>query len=180
MVQTRSRITYAEYAKLPEEQRCEVIDGELLMSPAPTPYHQQVLLRLYRLLDHFVRKGGLGEVLVAPCDVVLTDCDIIQPDVFFLSTARIRRIGKKFISGPPDLVMELFTETSAYRDLVRKKKLYAKHGIPEYWLVDLEAKSIEVLAHSAGAYETEAIGKGAGVVPSRLLRGFSVRLRDVF
>ena len=180
MVETRVRFGYKEYQHLPEEKRCEVIDGDLLRSPSPTPYHQRILLRLYKALDAFVRRHKLGEVLVAPCDVLLTEFDIVQPDILFIAAARLGIVGPKYISGPPDLAMEIFTEPSAYRDMVVKKSLYAKHRIPEYWLVDLQAKRIEVLALGAAGYASSVVAEGDAPAPSRLLSGFSVRPADVF
>ncbi len=180
VVESRVRFGYREYQHLPEEKRCEVIDGDLLMSPAPTPYHQKVLSRLYEALASFVRARGLGEVYFAPCDVVLSDYDIVQPDILFVATARLGIIGPKFIGGAPDLVMELFTEPSAYRDLVVKKTLYARHGIPEYWLVDLQAGKIEVLALGKSGYETAGVAEGDVPASSRLLDGFRVVPASLF
>lgn len=172
MIETRVRFNYQDYLCFPKEKRCEIIDGEVLMSPAPTTYHQRVLLNLYRIIDAFVRARKLGEVLIAPCDVLLSEFDVVQPDILFVSTARLGIIGPRYISAPPDLVVELFTEPSAYRDLVVKKRLYAKYGLPEYWLVDLQAKEIEILAPAGSGYET--------IPASKVLSGLIVRPADIF
>jgi Uma2 family endonuclease len=180
VVESRVRFSYREYQHLPDDKRCEVIDGDLLMSPAPTPYHQKVLSRLYEAMAAFVRERKLGDVYFAPCDVVLSDYDIVQPDIIFIGAARLGIIGPKFIAGAPDLVMELFTEPSAYRDLVVKKTLYARAGIPEYWLVDLQARRIEVLSLGKSAYETAGVAEGDVPASSRLLGGFTVAPSSIF
>jgi Uma2 family endonuclease len=180
MVETRVRFGYNEYQHLPEEKRCEVIDGDLLMSPAPTPYHQEVLQRLFVALLRFVQERNRGKVYLAPCDVLLTEFDIVQPDILFVATARLGIIGPKYISGAPDLVMEFFTEPSAYRDMVVKKSLYARHRIPEYWLVDLQAKRIEVLTLGTAGYESSVVAEGEAPAASRHPTGFAVRPADVF
>jgi Uma2 family endonuclease len=95
------KFTYEDYALLPEDRRYEVIDGEPFLTPAPTPNHQDVVLGLARLLADFVQTRALGRVYVSPCDVVLSEFDVLQPDVFFIATDRASLIGEKYIAGAP-------------------------------------------------------------------------------
>src|SRR5512134_3345461 len=103
------RFTYEDYARLPDDHRYEVIDGELFLTPAPTPYHQMVKRRIERILEEHVERGSLGMVLDAPCDVVLSEFDVLQPDIFFISSGRLGTIGEKYISDAPDLVVAVLS-----------------------------------------------------------------------
>src|SRR6266496_19293 len=93
------RYTYDDYLLLPEDRRYEILDGDLFMTPAPTPYHQLVSKRIEFPLDEHVRRNQLGEVLDAPCDVVLSSTDIVQPDILFIAAERLSIIGEKFITA---------------------------------------------------------------------------------
>jgi Uma2 family endonuclease len=180
MVEAARKFTYRDYERLPEGVYFEIIDGEPMMSPSPALYHQDVLQLLYEAFIAFVRPGNLGKIYIAPSDVVLSDREIVQPDLLFVSSERSAIVGPNAIGGPPDLVVEVFGESSAYRDLVVKKALYAKHRVTEYWLVDLVAKRIEILTLRGAAYETAAASDGGTPAVSRVLKGFSVLPRDIF
>jgi len=110
------RFTYEDYLLLPEDRRYEIIDGDLLMTPAPGIPHQRLVGRLYRHLDDHVRSRKLGEVLMAPFDVVLSPTDVVQPDLLFVAAGRASIIGEKFISAAPDLVVEILSPSTEDRD----------------------------------------------------------------
>lgn len=172
--------TYNEMvAELPEtHQPTELWNGEIVMSPAPHPNHQRIVGRFYKLLDQFVHKRGLGEVLVSPCDVVLTQKRVVQPDVLFIATARLG-IVKNFIDGPPDLAMEVISETSWQRDRIQKKALYEQCGLPEYWIIDPDSETIEVFALTKGVYQLHSRAVGSQPAKSRLLVGFGFAFKDL-
>src|SRR5712691_11341392 len=132
-VSPATRLTYEDYRLLPEDRRYEVIDGELFMTPAPTPYHQIVALNVATALGEHVLGLKLGTVLIAPCDVVLSETDVVQPDILFIAAERASVIGEKYISAAPDLVIEVFSPSTAGRDQTLKKKLYAPRGVKELW-----------------------------------------------
>ena len=144
-------LTYADYAALPDDgRRYELIDGELFEMAAPSTRHQDIVLRLgYAFLDHVRRHGG-GRVFVAPCDVVLSDTVTVQPDIVYLSDADVHRITAPNIQGPPTLVVEVLSVPR--HDLVRKRELYARFGIPEYWIVFPDADRVEVYRLAGPAY----------------------------
>ena len=125
------RFTYEDYVLLPEDRRYEVIDGELCPTPAPTPYHQIVKGRIERLLQDHVEGAKLGMVLDSPCDVVLSQFDVLQPDIFFISSERLAIIGEKYISDGPELVIEVLSPGTRKRDRVWKAKRYAHFGVRE-------------------------------------------------
>jgi Uma2 family endonuclease len=172
--------TYDEMvAELPEtNQPTELWNGEIVMSPAPHPNHQRIVGRFYKLLDQFVGRRGLGEVLVSPCDVVLTQKRVVQPDVLFISKARLG-IVKNHIAGVPDLAMEVISESSWQRDRIQKKALYEQCGLPEYWIIDPDSETIEVFALIKGVYQLHSRAVGAQLAKSRLLAGFSLAFKDL-
>lgn len=95
-------------------------------------------------IERFVREKKLGKVFDAPCDVYLDKENVVQPDILFICHERTHIIGKNNIQGAPDLVIEILSESTAYTDLMKKKRLYAEFGVKEYWIVDPEGKTIEI------------------------------------
>jgi Uma2 family endonuclease len=165
--------TYEEMlAELPESNLpIELWDGELVMSPTPTPSHQTIVMRLTFFLDEFVRTTKAGTVFVSPLDVVLSEHRVIQPDLFFISNAN-RGIIQTHIRGVPDLAVEVISRGSWKRDRVEKKALYEQVGIAEYWIVDPESRSIEVFALTKGVYQLHSRAVDAELAKSKLLAGF--------
>jgi Uma2 family endonuclease len=172
--------TYDEMvAQLPETNLpTELWDGEIIMSPAPHPDHQRIVARFYKKLDRLVEEQGLGEVLFSPVDVVLTPHRAVQPDVLFVSKLR-RDIIQKHLIAVPDLAMEVISEGSWQRDRIEKKALYEQAGLPEYWVVDPDSRSIEVFALINGGYQLHSKGSGAEKVGSKLLAGFEVSFSEL-
>jgi Uma2 family endonuclease len=179
-VSSSLRYTYEDYARLPDDRRYEVIDGQLYLTPAPTPYHQIVSRRIQRFLEDHVEKEKLGIVIQAPCDVVLSQFDVLQPDIFFISTGRLAVIGEKYISDFPDLVVEVLSPGTRKRDRFLKAKRYARFGVREMWIADPNRKTIEVHVNSGKAFRREATGAGDDVLRSPLLPGLEVPLARVF
>lgn len=167
--------TYDEMvSELPETNLpTELWDGELVMSPTPTPSHQTVVLRLASLLDEFVRDSDAGKVFVSPLDVVLSQRRVVQPDVFFISKANTSIIQDR-IRGVPDMAVEVISQGSWKRDRVEKKALYEQVGIGEYWIIDPESRSIEVFALAKGVYQLHSRGVDSELAKSRLLSGFKI------
>ena len=131
----RVALTYQDYAALPDDgKRYEIHDGELREMAAPTTLHQILLVRLLAWLDAHVRARGLGLVLVSPLDVILSDLPtettVLQPDIVYLDTARLEAIHMRGVEGPPTLVVEIFSPSTAVVDRTRKRDLYARYGVP--------------------------------------------------
>jgi Uma2 family endonuclease len=138
-------LTYEEYLLIPDDgRRHELIGGEHYVTPAPTTVHQRFLGRLYRVLSAFVYEHNLGEIFFAPVDVVLSRRDVVQPDLIFLSQARLGRLTRENVQGAPDLVVEVVSEASRRLDRKLKRALYANHDVLEYWIADPELKICEV------------------------------------
>ncbi len=146
MAKAAIKFTYQDYLLLPEDKRYELIEGELLTVPSPDVEHQELSRDLEHILWEFVKQNNLGSIFNAPLDVVLSEEDVVQPDILFVSKERAHIIKEKNIQGAPDLVIEILSPATSERERTLKRKLYAKYGVKEYWIVDPEEKSIEVMA----------------------------------
>jgi Uma2 family endonuclease len=138
--------TYEEFARLPDDgNRYEVIAGELYVTPAPGSIHQKVSARFFTELRVFAtNQHALGEVLYAPLDVIFDDGDYVQPDLVFLRKERGHLLTERGLEGPPDLVVEILSPTTARQDRGIKRDRYAHFGVPEYWIVDTDQRRVEV------------------------------------
>jgi len=175
------KFTYEDYCLLPEDQRYEVVDGEPLLTPAPTTFHQIVKGRLRRILEDFTETRHLGTVLDAPCDVVLSKYDVLQPDILFVSTERRPIIGEKYVSPAPDLVIEVLSPSTETRDRTAKAKRYALFGVREMWLADPDAKTIEVFVNSAEGFRRAALyGEADSARSAAVLPGLEFPVAPVF
>lgn len=178
----QSRMTWSEYQQLPEDgYRYEVLDGQLMMSPAPGRRHQQVSMNLSFLIETWRRQTApAGVLLAAPFDVVLADDTILQPDLVYIAPPNLSLLVGERLCGAPDLAVEIFNARSAARDRVAKLQAYARFGVPEYWLVDLEGRIVTMLGLDAGQYTAIASGTGRTPLASRVLAGLRVAPADVF
>ena len=172
--------TYDEMvAELPEtNQPVELWNGEIIMSPAPHPDHQRIVRNFFRKLDQLVERRLLGEVLFSPVDVVLTPRRVVQPDVLFIEKARLN-IVSSCVHGAPDLVMEVISAGSWQRDRIQKKALYEQAGVAEYWIIDPDAKAIEVFTLTKGAYQLHSKATGKAPAKSKLLAGFKTNFIEL-
>ena len=180
----RIELTYEDYLHFPEDgKRHELIEGDHVVTPAPNIRHQTVHANLFRILSAFVHEGELGRVLSAPTDVVLSDTDVVQPDLLFVSRENRERIGEAHVQGAPDLVVEIVSEATRRRDEITKRHLYERHGVTEYWVVDPVVDRVKVFrAGEEGRYErvAELSLEEEGVLESRLFPGLEVPLREIF
>lgn len=179
-IEKKKRYTYEDYERLPEGSPYQLIGGELIMTPAPIPYHQKILGNIFFEMKKFVEKNNLGEVYPPPTDVYFSETDTYQPDILFISKNRLNIIGEKKIEGPPDLIIEILSPETAYYDLRVKKDTYEKSGVKEYWIVDPIKKSIEIYENREKKFELIASIEGKGKIESRLIKGFSVEIEVLF
>ena len=173
------RWNYEEYYRLDDDQRHEIIDGNLLMAPSPDMWHQDSSRKLFRLIDRFVTRNKLGEVFYAPFDVVLDSENTVQPDLIFVSTANLGIIQRRAIFGTPDLLVELVSPSSVRRDRYDKKELYARFGVKEYWIGDPANKSLEILTLEQGRYELHCAAETQGRLTSLVLVGLEFDLTEI-
>jgi Uma2 family endonuclease len=140
----------ADYDRLPDEPRYELVFGSFHLTPSRSPRHQIVVQMLALQLDRIAEAGG-GFLFFTPLDVVLADHSVVQPDLLYVSAARLDLIGNR-VEGAPDLVVEVLSPGTARFDRGRKLRLYSLYGIEEYWLVDHERRQIDFLIKEAGSF----------------------------
>ena len=173
--------TYQDYLELPDDRnRYEILEGELIMSPAPSTIHQDVSGNIVLELKAFVRKNDLGKIYYAPYDVVLSKHTIVQPDLLFVTNENKKIITEKNIQGAPDLIIEILSPATAYHDLVEKKKIYQQFGVKEYWIVDPKMLWIEVYVLEEGKYQLFQRSEKSGTVQSKIIAGFEIPLSKIF
>ena len=162
--------TYAHYAALPEDgQRYEVLDGVLYMSPSPILWHQRVVLEIATFLRSHVMLTGLGEVFISPVDVELAPRSIVQPDVVVVLRDHAAILHYTRIIGAPDLVVEIASPSTARHDRRRKRALYARFGISEYWLVDPVRQTLEILVLEGATYRSTGLLSGPTSIQSTIV-----------
>lgn len=176
----KRKFTYEDYLKTPDDVRYELIGGELLMTPSPVPRHQRISGKLEFELRKFVAENDLGEVFDAPCDVHIDNENVVQPDILFISKKRLNIIGEKNIEGAPDIAIEILSESTAYRDLILKKKLYARAGVKEFWIVIPGEESIEVYILKDNSYLPHRTYSKNEILESPYLKGFKIELKGIF
>ena len=173
--------TEADYYPLSERGRLvDLSDGNVEVIEVPTDFHQLILLRLSLALQLFVSQHKLGRVRFAPLPVRLWPGKIREPDLMFMSTAHVGRIGKYW--GVPDLAVEILSEGTEFKDRNIKRIEYEQAGVSEYWIIDPEALSVEILSRNeqTAGYDTAALLGQDATLTSALFPGFSLALADLF
>ncbi len=177
-MQVKTKLTAEEFFRIyPEESRIELIDGEVYEMPAPTPKHQDILVRVFIPMRSFVDANSLGLILVAPVDVVFDEENVLQPDIVYISD--LSKV-KDRIYGAPDLVVEVASPSTLKRDITDKMKIYERYGVKEYWIVFSSEKTIVVYQLTENGYELFSSAIEKGKVRSKILEGFEINLEEVF
>jgi Uma2 family endonuclease len=178
----RQRLTYDDYVLIPDDgKRHEIIDGEHYVTAAPFLRHQRILLRLGIHLGRFVEAHALGEVFIAPTDIVLSPYDVLQPDLFFISNARSSIAEVKNVQGAPDLVIEIHSDSTRRIDQGVKRAAYERWGVTEYWMLDPARKEADVWERTAEGLGRRALLSAAAgdVLTTPLLPGLEIPLAEV-
>ncbi|HZK76661.1 MAG TPA: Uma2 family endonuclease [Candidatus Kapabacteria bacterium] len=175
----KQRKTIADYQRLPEGTPIQLIDGEFIMSPSPVRKHQKLIGKLHLQLGELVESNKLGEVYIAPFDVHMSRNDVYQPDLLFVSNEHLDDIQEDGVHGPPDLVIEVLSRSTAGFDLLLKKDGYEKFGVKEYWVVDPMDKTIEVFINSPNGFVSSFAGK-TGTACSSVLPEFCIDVIALF
>lgn len=178
-----SHLTIEDYVLFPDDgKRHEIIEGDHYVTPAPRTKHQRVSGRLFVKISGFAAPRRLGEVFAAPFDVVLSDENVVQPDLLFVTTARTAIVTEDNIHGAPDLVIEILSESSRKKDEVTKRKLYERYGVREYWIVDPELETVKIFKLEQEAYgrAIEISKEAKDVLTTDLLPGFELSIAEIF
>ena len=180
MTQPRIKFTVNDYMTTSSDKRYQLLGGELIVAPSPTNRHQRIVGELFAALRQFVGQNNLGQVWFAPLDVVLSNYDVVQPDLLFVSNARSGIITEANIQGAPDLVVEIFSPATAQYDQGYKGTLYGRSGVREYWLVDPDTATIDVLIASEQGLALHATLRRGDTLASPLLAGLVIELESIF
>ncbi len=147
---TQTRTTAAEFLALPETmQPMQLIEGEIIVSPSPTLFHQMLAFIVAKALEHMIPDGM---VFLAPVDLRLDDSNVTQPDVVWVAAEGRCQLLYTYMQGTPELIIEILSPGTAKIDRTRKFRLYERHGVSEYWLMDPSARLVEVFTLTEGKY----------------------------
>ena len=178
--------TYADYFATPEGERWELIDGVLYqMAAAPNIKHQIVSGRLGAQFDRHIEPRRLGFAFRAPGALLLPGESAVEPDLFYVSTGRRRILTERACEGAPDLVAEILSPSNPRHDLVRKRELYARHGVPEYWMLEPYAETLLALTEpiagdGVGEYAAETIYRPGDTLTTAAIPGLVINVADIF
>jgi Uma2 family endonuclease len=163
MMPAKRKLEYDDLLRMPDDGlRREILAGDLVVTPAPSPFHQRVSKRLQRQLEAYFEDGGIGEVFNAPVDAILGPHDVVEPDLLVVTNPET--ISRCAIESAPMLVVEVLSPTTERTDRTRKRDRYSVNGIPHYWIVSIEERSITCLRLSSGTYVVAADAQGDSVL----------------
>ena len=186
VVVAERRWTYSDLVALPEDcLRHELLDGEHLVTPSPGTAHQMISKRLFLALNEHVERLGLGEVLYAPFDIKLSLFTVLVPDLLYFTADRFARVvNDRHATAAPDLVIEVLSHGTRRRDKGRKRAVYEREGVGEYWIVDPEAEQVVILRRHERDLRFTTVGRcgcgGRDAIESPLFPGLRIPLARVF
>lgn len=173
-------LTVADLDALPDDgKRYELLDGELAVSPAPVPTHQRTVGKTYIFLNR-AEDAGYGLVYVAPVDVYFDEHSQAQPDVLFIRQERLQIVRKTRIEGAPDLVVEVLSPGTRSRDLRVKMQIYARFGVPFYWVLDPAPRTAQVYELAGGQYVARPLLRAGDTLSCPLFPGIATTVRELF
>ena len=175
------QVGYTDLVNMPDDgRRYEIHGGELVVVPSPLPIHQIAVLRIATRLDDYGRQSG-GTALVAPLDIVFDEHDVVQPDVVFFRAERRHLVQPRAVTrAAPDIAVEVLSPSTAAVDRGRKMGLFARYGVPEYWIADPFRLRFEAHVLAAGAYELAQMASSGDIVRSVLLPGLTFPVAGIF
>ena len=177
-VQPQRKLTYDDFVKMPDDNlRREIIDGELFVTAAPFTRHQRIVGQLYFRIRQYLEENRAGEIFVAPVDVLFSDFDVVEPDLVFVAASDSRIVTRKNLQGAPTVVIEVMSDPAM--DRRRKKQMYEKFGVAEYWIVDPDASSIEVYVLHEGRFQDPVTYTPGQALTSERLPGFVFSISEL-
>jgi Uma2 family endonuclease len=175
-----TKLTYADYVRIPDDGlRHEIIEGEHYVTPAPTTRHQRILRNLSYLVQKHLVEHAIGEMFFAPCDVVLSDVNVLLPDLLFVSNDRSAIITSKNLQGAPSLVVEILSPSTRKRDLHLKRDVYERTGVEEYWVIDPEGAAVDVHVRAGTQFAPPRRYQKAETLTTPLLPGLELPLDKI-
>lgn len=177
----KPRKTFRDFARLPQGTLAQLIGGEIVMSPAPRSFHQEIILNIAHIIRNYLSANKIGKVYVSPIDVKLSDEEAYQPDIVYISRERLNIVTDLRIEGVPDLVVEVLSVSTAYYDLTHKKNVYEDFGVREYIIVDPIEFTVELFENHAGkGLVSKGLLRKNGSISPALLPGLEISLSEIF
>jgi Uma2 family endonuclease len=177
------KLTYEDYLLFPDDgRRHELLDGEHYVTASPFPPHQRLVVRFTSRMDTFLEDNPIGEVFCSPCEVILSEHDVVQPDLLFISKEKEKIVSDKKIQGTPDLIIEVLSEGTRRRDEGLKKERYERHGVLEYWIVDPWMRAVKVYRLQGRRFRLTATlyAQNQDILTTPLLPGLDFPLAKIF
>jgi Uma2 family endonuclease len=178
------KLTYEDFVLFPDDgKRHELIDGEHYVTPSPNTKHQAISVNLAGMIWGYLQQRPIGRVFMAPLDVVFSDFDTVEPDLLYLSNARVATVlTPKHAKGAPDLVVEIGSKGTRKRDETIKRRLYERFGVSEYWVIDPQIDTIKVYRRAGDRYKraAELSLEDGDVLTTPLLPGLDLPLAKIF
>lgn len=179
-VEKKKKYTIDDYLMLEEGAPFQLINYDLITSPAPNPLHQAIVARLSQLILNFLEEKNISGYTAGSVDVVFDEGNVLQPDFLYITTERETSIVKNRIEGAPDLAIEILSPSNAYYDLRQKKDIYEKYGVKEYIIIDPIIQTAELYALKDGVYYLHKKAQKPGQLDSLILSGFTFDLNRIF
>lgn len=178
-----TKLTYDDYVLIPDDGlRHEIIEGEHYVSSSPFFRHQRILLKLSYLLQQYLEAQPVGQIVFAPFDVLLSEFNVLVPDLIYLSNEHSHLLTSKNLHGAPDLVVEILSPSTRSRDKRLKRDVYERTGVTEYWVVDPDHDVVEVYRKSSagGSFSDPVRVEQTGSLTTPLLPGLELPIKKVF
>lgn len=178
----RLKLSYRDYVLFPDcgSKLHEIIDGEHYITPSPRIRHQEISRNLEWIIESYLKKNRVGVILDAPCDVLLSNTDIVVPDLIYISNENKNIITRANIQGAPDLIIEILSPSNRIYDLELKRDLYEKYGVKEYWIIDPDEEMVEVYSLSGHRYPASLVYKKDQIIKAGIIPGLELALKEVF
>ena len=175
-----TNLTYEDYVQFPDDGlRHEIIEGEHYVTPAPSMRHQRICGRIFHLVQSYLDTHPIGEIFVAPFDVLLSEFNVFEPDLAYLSAERSYLLTEKNLQGAPDLAVEILSHSTRQRDQRLKRGVYERTGVQEYWLVDPDADAIDVFIRTDDEFAAPRRFSRGETLTTRLLPGLELPLDKI-
>jgi Uma2 family endonuclease len=179
-----AKLTYDDYLLFPDDgMRHELIDGEHYVTPSPNLRHQGILGNLHLKIGSWLESNPVGKIWFAPLDVIFTKFDVVEPDLLYISNTRLAEIASgPYITGAPDIAIEIASPGTRRRDETIKRRLYERSGVSEYWIVDPDSETVRVYRLEGGSFgePLELSARSGGVLTTAHLPGCELPLSWVF
>lgn len=183
-VTARAKLTYRDFLRFPDDgRRHELIDGKHYVTPSPNRKHQAVGGNLHFWIRSYLEREPRGRIFMAPFDVIFSFFDIVEPDLLYISRERAEQIlTDKHVRGAPDLVIEIASPSTRRRDELKKRHLYERYGVTEYWVVDLEVDAVRVYRRQGERFgrAIELALEAGDTLTTPLLPGLALPLDKIF